>query len=324
MINKEYPLVSVVMLNYNGLHYLKSTIPQVLNLHYKNIEFIIVDNGSVDGSIEFIKKFKEIKLIENHSNLGYSAGKNIGIKNAVGDYLLNIDEDILIKDKDLLLKLINEYTPDTGFLQVPLVDLHQEKTFYYGTYYSVYGLNMHRPPVSIQKILQQDKKNKICGPTGGFFFVSRKKMQKIGFFDEIQKFHLDDVDIGPRSWIFGFQNYLIKSAYCEHLGINKTLQLDSYINRYRLIFSGHARAMIKNFNLMDLILRLPILFVFHFIKAIKFSVKKRSFQIFLAFVDSVLFFIKNIPGTLKERRKIQSSRIVKEDVFLSIKPPRFI
>ena len=96
MENKP-PKISVVMLNYNGLNYLKKTMPPILKLDYPNYEFIIVDNGSTDGSKEFIKKFRKIRLIENHKNLGYSKGKNIGVKHAKGDYVLLLDNDILIK-----------------------------------------------------------------------------------------------------------------------------------------------------------------------------------------------------------------------------------
>ena len=95
MKNKT-PLISVVMLNYNGLKYLKRTIHPILKLNYPTFEFIIVDNGSTDGSIEFIKKFKRIKLIENGENLGYSKGKNIGVKHAKGEYVLLLDNDILL------------------------------------------------------------------------------------------------------------------------------------------------------------------------------------------------------------------------------------
>ena len=99
MKDDNCPLVSVVMLNYNGLKYLKETIPPILELDYPNYEFIIVDNGSTDGSIEFINEFEKIRLIENGENLGYSNGKNIGVWEAKGEYILSLDNDILILNK---------------------------------------------------------------------------------------------------------------------------------------------------------------------------------------------------------------------------------
>src|SRR3989344_1917843 len=115
-MNKKYPLISVVMLNYNGLKYLKKTIPPILKLDYPNYEFIIVDNGSTDGSIEFIKKFKKIKLIENKENLGYGKGKNIGVKEANGEYILLLDNDIIIREKTIIKNLIKYNNKNTAFV----------------------------------------------------------------------------------------------------------------------------------------------------------------------------------------------------------------
>ena len=94
----NFPKISVVMLNYNGLKYIKKTIPSILKLSYSNFELIVVDNGSTDGSIDFLKKNKEVLLIDNRENLGYSVGKNIGIKHAHGEFIFLIDGDILIEN----------------------------------------------------------------------------------------------------------------------------------------------------------------------------------------------------------------------------------
>jgi len=316
------PLVSVVMLNFNGFNYLKETITNILKLKYKNIEFIIIDNGSNDESVKFIKKYKNIKIICNNYNLGYSIGKNIGLKEAKGSYILSIDNDILIKDNDIIEILIKNYDNKTGFLQIPIIDRGKENTHYYGTYYSIYGLNMHRKALNIKKILNNSK-IEICGPTGGFFFISKNHLQKIGLFDESQKFHIDDVDIGPRSCIFGFKNYLITDIYCEHLGINKTINIESFINRYKLVFSGQARAIIKNYNINNLFIKFPIFFIYQFIKAIKYSVIKKSIEVFRAYIWSIIFFKKNLNDTIKQRKIIQSKRIYKKDVFFKIKAPKF-
>lgn len=320
------PLVSIGILNYNGLKYLKKTIPAILKLNYLTYEIIVVDNASTDESTNYLSKFKNIRIIKNKENLGYSKGKNICVKNCNGKYILLLDEDILIKDKRLLNKLIKIYDKkkNIGFIQIPLLDEDKLKTFYYGIYYSIYGLNMHRKNIDIKKIIKCDKKLiPIVGPTGASIFCSRKNLNKIGLFDESQGFHLDDVDIGPRSNIFGFKNYLYTKNYFIHLGIKNTSSIKEYSRRFKLVFSGHARSMIKNYKLKNLILRFPIFCIFQVLKAIKYSIKKRSFKIMNAFFYSVEFFLKNLLDALKERKKIQSKRKIKEDSFLKIKPPKF-
>lgn len=89
------PLVSVLMVNYNHEKTIKRTIESVLNQTYKNIQFIIVDDGSKDGSIEVIKSFKDprIELFELHDNNHICLATNFGFKKVKGDYLARIDSD---------------------------------------------------------------------------------------------------------------------------------------------------------------------------------------------------------------------------------------
>ena len=97
MFEHEYPLISIVILNYNGLNYLKKTIPPILDLDYHNYEIVVVDNGSDDESIDFLRNHKRIRLIENKVNYGYSKGKNIGVKNAKYDYICFMDDEYTFK-----------------------------------------------------------------------------------------------------------------------------------------------------------------------------------------------------------------------------------
>jgi len=323
MKDEKYPLISVVMLNYNGLEYLKKTIPSILELNYPNYEFIIVDNGSTDGSIDFIKSFENVRLVENGENVGYSKGKNIGFSETNGEYVLSLDNDLLLPDKDILGKILSMYGKDTGFIQVLFRDIDTEYTKYYGIYYSLYGANLHLKPIDVEKIQGYKKQILIGAATGGCFFVSKKNWDHIGGFDESQSFNLDDMDVGPRAWMYGFKNYLYTGSYAIHLGINKTQTADSYANRFRLFFSGHGRSMIKNYKLGNLIICFPSLFAFQLVKSVRYSLKKKSPKIFFAFLESVGLFLENLPGTLSQRNIVQSKRSIENDLFLKIETPKF-
>ncbi|MEM4849151.1 MAG: glycosyltransferase, partial [Ignisphaera sp.] len=70
MLDNSFPLVSVVILNYNGLEHLKTCLNSVLNTDYPNFEVIVVDNGSTDGSVEFIKNtYPSVKLLRLSRNI---------------------------------------------------------------------------------------------------------------------------------------------------------------------------------------------------------------------------------------------------------------
>ena len=275
MKNEKYSLISVVMLNYNGLKYLKKTIHPILKLDYSNYEFIIVDNGSTDGSIKYIKKFKKIRLIENGENLGYSQGKNIGVKNAKGEYVLLLDNDIKIIHPQTLNKLINIYTDQVGFLQIPFLDVGKNKTSYYGLFPSLYGFNLHKKEINIKKIINlKEDLIKILSPTGGVMFFNKKIWVDVGGLDESQKFNIDDIDIGTRIYLKGYTNYLYTKDYLIHLGVTNTKNNQDYINRFKLLFSGHFRSIVKTYGIINLLLRFPFIISFYFIKAIRYSFKK--------------------------------------------------
>jgi len=91
------PFVSVIILNHKGCDALEDCIGSVLDSRHPNLEIIVVDNGSTDESYKIAEKYvPRIKLIRSRYNLGYSAGNNIGIKAAKGDYIFLPNNDATI------------------------------------------------------------------------------------------------------------------------------------------------------------------------------------------------------------------------------------
>ncbi|MDD5070824.1 MAG: glycosyltransferase, partial [Candidatus Omnitrophica bacterium] len=88
------PLITVAILNYNGLNLLKQNIPFILDLTYPNKEIIVLDNNSRDKSTAYLKTIKTITTLENKRNTGLSKGKNLLVKEAHGEFILLIDNDI--------------------------------------------------------------------------------------------------------------------------------------------------------------------------------------------------------------------------------------
>jgi len=103
-LNYEYKKknkVSVIIVTYNNLDLTKRCLYSVEKYsNYENLEVIIVDNNSQDGTKEYLKEYaknrKNVKVILNEENLGFSAGNNIGIKNATGDYIVLLNNDTFV------------------------------------------------------------------------------------------------------------------------------------------------------------------------------------------------------------------------------------
>ncbi len=89
------PLVSVIVLGFNGRAYLERCLDSVLAQDYPRFEIIYVDNASHDGSAQLVAdRYATIRRIENQRNLGYAGGNNIGIDHARGDILFLVNQDV--------------------------------------------------------------------------------------------------------------------------------------------------------------------------------------------------------------------------------------
>jgi glycosyltransferase involved in cell wall biosynthesis len=115
---KDPPLVSVIMPVYNRVNIVKKAIDSVLNQSYSNIELIIVDDGSVDGTVKVLEEIKDEKiiLIKNKENQGQGKSRNIAIKVSKGEYITYLDSDD-IWDENFILAMMG------GFLKLKDADL---------------------------------------------------------------------------------------------------------------------------------------------------------------------------------------------------------
>src|SRR3990172_10853906 len=86
--------VTVLIPNYNGKKWLEGLLPTLKKVSYKNLEVLMVNNGSTDDSAEFLKeKYPNIKVLEIKKNRGYAGANNLGVKRATGKYILFLNND---------------------------------------------------------------------------------------------------------------------------------------------------------------------------------------------------------------------------------------
>jgi GT2 family glycosyltransferase len=317
------PLISIGILNHNGLIYLKKTISSALEQRYSNFEIVVVDNGSTDKSIEYLEslKNKNIKIVKNGENYGYSKGKNICVEKCKGKYILLIDEDIEILGKNCLDNFIKFYKENKGiaFLAPIFRDIKSNTTKYYGAFSSWYGLNIHKNKVKIPNL---KNKFRIGSFHGGAVFFNKNIWNQLGGYDELQSFMLDDFDLGFRAYLFGYKNYLYPKEELIHTGKNKDCDKKRFAWKFKYYFSGIATMMWKNYNLKNLILRFPIFLIYSIFLYAGLAILKLNWRMIPSLMISWAIFLKNIPKILKKRKNIQLERTIKSDIFLKIKSPK--
>lgn len=313
--------VSVVMLNYNGKHFLERTLPALRAQTYPIKEIIVVDNGSTDGSADFLRTQQDVRIVAFSKNAGKPVAMNAGIREATGELLLLLDEDALLHDSWTVDILVSTWRPKT-ILSPVAIDDRAEETKLYGGYLSLFR-RQNNPAVALRTILEQWPKQFPAAFTNGLaIFMAKETWDQLGGYDEVQLFGLDDYDIGPRAWIFGNQISICASTYVTHLGVQDRASAAQWCWKYEYFFSGYVRMIIKNYLFMHVCIGLPSFFLYCVLKTMHQIVLHKSLLPLRAFALSCWRALRDIPRARKARKHIQSQRIVSIDSFFSIRSPQ--
>jgi len=244
----EEPLVSIIIVNYNGLKHLKECFDSLFRLKYKNKEIIFVDNGSTDKSIEFIKKnYDNVRIIQLDKNLGFAEPNNIGLAHSKGKYIALLNNDTIV-DENWLTELVKmaESSDDIGVVASKIFYYdHKNEINFAGGFMTKHGILNHLS----SKIIDHDLVNK---PRETFYalgaaeLIRRELCLKVGLFDPHYFAYFEDIDISWLAWITGYRVVFAPKAFIYH----KTTQV--FKKKYDMIFYLHERnkirTLLKNFQ----------------------------------------------------------------------------
>ena len=300
--------VSVIIPNFNGMAYLDGVLSGLECQTVRNFEVILVDNGSSDGSCAFVaSSYPWVHMIELPENFGFCKAVNEGIKASRAPYVLLLNNDI-------------EVTPD--FIEEMLAAIRRHKKAFScaarmiqfhdrdrlddaGNYYCALGWAYARGKG--KDIHTCEKEEKIFASCAGAAIYRRKIFEKIGYFDEEHFAYLEDMDVGYRARINGYENWYAPKAMVYHVGSGTS---GSRYNHFKTRYSSRNNVYLiyKNMPLLQIILNLPFLIVGFGTKLLFFTVKgfgkeylagiKNGFQISKK-DRKVPFKFRNLPNYLK-------------------------
>ena len=222
---RDFPLVSIVVLNWNGERVIRSSLDSIRKLDYPNKEVIVVDNGSKDTSVDIIRKeYREFRLIENLKNLGFSAGMNVGIKESRGGLILLHNNDAFSHPTSLSL-MVNTILSRTKIGIVGGLILYHEPNdviWSFGGKLDVLTGTIWSDGLGQKfyagKNLKENEVTDIDYLSGCVLLIKREVVQRIGLLDEESAVSGQDLDWCLKARRAGFECVLNPSAKIWHIG----------------------------------------------------------------------------------------------------------
>lgn len=217
---------AVVILNYNGKHWLEQFLPSVIE-YSRQAQIIVADNGSTDNSVDFLRSnFPQVHVIRFEQNLGFCKGYNQAFKQVEAKYFVLLNSDVKVTP-DWLLPLINflEEQPEVIVVQPKIKSFIQKDYFEYagaaGGFIDKWGYTFCRGRIfaTCEKDEgQYDQNQKIIWATGACMVVRSEWWQKLGGFDEYLFAHFEEIDFCLRVQRAGGQVWCVTKSEVFHVG----------------------------------------------------------------------------------------------------------
>lgn len=224
--------LSVVIVNYNVEYFLEQCINSARKALTKTSgEIIVVDNNSIDGSVDMVKsKFQDVKLIENKENTGFSRANNQAMRMANGEYVLLLNPDTVVEE-DTFVKCI-EFMDDhqeAGGLGVKMIDgtgkfLPESKRGLptpWVAFYKIFGLStIFRKSKKFGRYhlsyLNMDQTHEVEILSGAYMLMRKEALDKVGLLDEDFFMYGEDIDLSYRIIKGGYKNYYYPETSIIH------------------------------------------------------------------------------------------------------------
>ena len=287
---------TIIIPNYNGLSFMEPCFEALEKQTTKDFKILVVDNGSTDGSVEWLKEH-DIPAIFLDSNTGFSGAVNRGIRAASTPYviLLNNDTEPDCHYIGEMIKAI-ERSPKIFSVSSKMIQMyHKDKMDDAGDMYSLLGWAYQRGVGRSSGGYSHPCR--VFSACAGAAIYRREIFEKIGYFDEMHFAYLEDIDVGYRARIAGYDNVYCPHAVVYHVGSGTS---GSKYNSFKVKLAARNNVYLnyKNMRTWQLLLNSPCLLAGTFVKFLFF--KKMGFG-----KDYVSGFLEGI-RTLKNCKRVPS------------------
>jgi len=260
----QSPSVALVILNWNGKHFLEKFLPSVLASGYENLSIVIADNASTDDSVSFLQNnFPSIKIIINAVNEGFAKGYNTALKQIEADYYILLNSDVEVTEGWISpIILMMESDKVIAACQPKVLSLDNKNKFEYagasGGWIDKFGYPFNRGRVfdfCENDEGQYNNNSEIFWATGAALFVRASVYHELNGFDEYFFAHQEEIDLCWRMQRSGYKIFAVPASVVYHVG-GGTLPAGNK-RKVFLNFRNNLVMLAKNLPLAEKIWKIP-------------------------------------------------------------------
>jgi GT2 family glycosyltransferase len=302
------PSVTVQILNYNGIQYLKDCLNSVLATDYEDFDLIVIDNASTDGSVEFVKRnYPQVKLVENKKNYGFAAALNKNSDTLGSEYIAFLNNDVVVESNWLRIlvasmeknRMVAAVNPKMLFLQ------NRKEVNSAGGNCDIYGTGWNRGNGEIDSG-QYDRVEEVFYANGAALVIRKEAWLDVGPFDEDYFLYGEDLDWCWRARLKGYKILYIPKAKIYHRWMGSGGPM------IQLLEMHWMTNLLKNYTLRTLCAITPKYFTLKMLKATWLMKNGKEVTEKLAVFKAFVWNLRNFRKTWKKHSTIQFSRKISD------------
>jgi GT2 family glycosyltransferase len=302
---------SIIIVNFNGGSQLRACLESLYEFT-SDFELIVVDNGSIDGSVEVASKdFPKAILIKNSKNLGFARANNIGIRRAQGQWIVLLNPDTKVT-KNWLVALLQlaRSSDDIGIVTPKLIRMDGktiDSTGHRFDFETGYTLDRGSGEPDHGQYEEVEELASCCFACAA---IRREVLQHIGLLDEKMILYFEDVDCSIRTRVAGWRVLYCPMSVVFHARGGVSPRSASPMQRRAIAY--RLRIILKCYSASNVI-RYGSLRVCRDLVATIAGIRNRDIQYSLSYLRSPIWNLSNPP--VRERRLVQMTRKVSDDVL---------
>lgn len=316
----NYPLVSIIIVNWNGGSVLKDCITSLQSLTYPHWELVLVDNGSTDGS-QHLTGIKKYTLIQNDRNVGFAPANNQALTSCHGEFVLLLNNDTRVTP-DFLTLLVDHLlaSPQIGVIQpkIKLMDRHDHLDNA-GSFFTRIGFLDHWGFLALDSP-EFNRPKQIFSAKGACLLTRTSLIRRLGLFDPDFVSYFEESDFCWRVWLAGYEVWYYPASMIYHK-VGFTIKRQNVLDINTHYYKNRITSLIKNLQWFNL----PLVLIPHLLislgLALLFTLRSKPTNGRMI-IQAIGYNLTHLAPILAKRRLVQSQRQVSDHViFYQVSSP---